>query len=101
MTYVRKAGGDKILCSWDDCEKFGHEEHKVVVREPAKNLHYIFCNQTHRDFWINSHKDQGNLASGSKSTLWVPPASSNRAMRRASTSRSIGHFQQRPHWGTN
>ncbi len=89
MTYVRKADGTKIVCNWDDCEKFGHEEHKVVVREPAKNLHYIFCNQTHRDFWVNSHKDNGNLASGSKSALFIPPKTTNRSMIRAAGKRRV------------
>ena len=83
MTYVRKANGDKLLCTWDDCEKYGHEEHKVVVREPSKNMHYIFCNETHMQFFINSHNDNGNLATGEKSKLWLPPKTTNRAMRRA------------------
>jgi hypothetical protein len=96
MTYVRKADGGKIVCNWDDCEKFGHEEFKAVVREPAKNLHYIFCGEGHKALWVNSQRDNGNAASGSKSALFIPPKTSNRAMRRSVGDRSIGSFQQRP-----
>jgi hypothetical protein len=67
-----------LLCMWDDCEKPGHDEIKVVIHEGngrhRKSVHYIFCTPTHRDYFRNSHKSYGNLASGDKAApgLWRP-----------------------------
>lgn len=49
-----------IRCAWDDCEKDGYDQIKVVVREPKKNLHYIFCSETHKQMHINGSRDYGN-----------------------------------------
>ena len=51
-----------ILCAWDDCQKAGYDEIKIVVREPSKVLHYIFCSERHKRYHINGHRDYGKLA---------------------------------------
>lgn len=70
MTYVRNPRTGRILpCCWDDCERHGHDEHKIVVQNgtgPA--LHYIFCTAGHKHLYAWSHKlGNGHLASGCKS----------------------------------
>lgn len=59
-TRVRNALGVPILCAWDDCQSDGFEEHKVIVREPSKTLHYVFCSERHRQFHIAGHRAYGN-----------------------------------------
>ena len=61
-TLVRNGMGIPILCAWDDCQKNGFDEIKVIVREPQKALHYIFCSTMHKRFFVNGHRDYGNLA---------------------------------------
>lgn len=51
-----------ILCAWDDCEKSGYDEIKIVVNEPKKKLHYIFCSEQHKRYHINGHREYGKLA---------------------------------------
>ena len=62
MTYVRDGQGVPLLCCWDDCEKLGHEEHKVIRTERTKRLHYVFCSETHRQLYLTSPVSHGNLA---------------------------------------
>lgn len=52
--------GNAILCAWDDCEKAGFDEIKVVVKEPHKSLHYIFCSEVHKRFHMAGHRNYGN-----------------------------------------
>jgi hypothetical protein len=61
-TLVRNSLGKPILCAWDDCESVGYDEIKIVVKEPGKDLHYIFCSPAHRRFHIASHNTYGKLA---------------------------------------
>lgn len=51
-----------ILCAWDDCQKAGFDEIKMVVTEPTKKLHYIFCSERHKRYHINGHNEYGKLA---------------------------------------
>lgn len=60
-TMVRNGHGIPLQCCWDDCTEPGYDEIKVVVNEPRKKLHYIFCSETHKRFHINGHRDYGNL----------------------------------------
>lgn len=53
--------GNRILCAWDDCEKPGYDEIKIIVREPQKTLHYIFCSERHKRYQINGHQSYGKL----------------------------------------
>lgn len=69
MTRVRDPiTGDPLPCCWDECVSLAHDENKVVVTDPgaAKKVHYIFCTERHRDYWLHSHKSMGNLPPGSK-----------------------------------
>lgn len=59
-TLVRNGLGIPLLCCWDTCPELGYEEFKVVVREPSKTLHYIFCSEAHKSYHENSHRDYGN-----------------------------------------
>ena len=61
-TPVRNDQGNPILCAWDDCEKPGYDEIKVIVREPQKTLHYIFCSEQHKRYHIHGHREYGKLA---------------------------------------
>lgn len=56
------ATGNAIMCAWDDCQKPGYDEIKVVVREPRKTLHYIFCSEQHKRYHIHGHREYGKLA---------------------------------------
>jgi hypothetical protein len=85
MTYVRRVlgvnadgstdRGEPFMCCWNDCTEKGHEEIKVVVpngmnqytREP-QTLTYIFCSRQHRMYYVNSHKDLGNLPANYRAT---------------------------------
>lgn len=70
MTYVRNVlTGVPLLCCWEDCQKNGHEENKIVVRDGDKSLNYVFCTTRHRNYYRNSHLDNGNLMSGDKTIL--------------------------------
>lgn len=58
-TIVRNEHGDAILCCWDTCENPGYDEIKIIVREPKKNLHYIFCSDTHKNYHAHGHREYG------------------------------------------
>lgn len=65
MTFVRNPQTEEpLLCCWDDCGQYGHNEHREVVREGPKTLTYIFCHDRHRAYWVNSHRSNGNLPAG-------------------------------------
>lgn len=71
MTYVRNPGTGRILpCCWDDCERNGHDEYKIIVHNKVKTnppLHYIFCSERHKMLYANSHYRHGFLAAGCQS----------------------------------
>lgn len=54
--------GNVILCAWDDCRNPGYDEIKVIVKEPKKTLHYIFCSERHKRFHTHGHHEYGKLA---------------------------------------
>lgn len=61
-TEVRNpATGTRLLCCWDDCENPGYDEIKLVVHEPGKDLHYIFCSERHKRYQITGHRTYGKL----------------------------------------
>lgn len=51
-----------LICCWDDCQLIGFEEHKVIVKKTRKDpgLAYVFCSDTHRDYFVHSHISYGN-----------------------------------------
>lgn len=59
-TLVRNERGIPLKCCWDDCDRNGYDENKVVVTDGNKKLHYIFCNDTHKQMHINGHRKYGN-----------------------------------------
>lgn len=78
------ATGRIIACSWDDCWKPGDNRireqlvdgvftaedgcHPLMVGTP-KVLNVIFCRERHRQYWLNSHRDNGNLPAGHRGPL--------------------------------
>lgn len=54
--------GKVILCAWDTCDKPGYDEIKIIVKEPRKTLHYIFCSDRHKRYHIHGHREHGKLA---------------------------------------
>lgn len=62
-----------IVCCWDTCERDGVELHKARVNEGGPNhphiVIYVFCSETHKFYWVNSHRDMGNLPPGYRHTI--------------------------------
>lgn len=67
--------GKRLVCMWEQCEKPGRTEYDVIVTEHdpsdhGKNLltpnrtHFLFCSHRHKMYFVNSHKDMGNLPVG-------------------------------------
>lgn len=65
---INMSSGAHIPCCWDDCRRDGVELHKARVRERTEHgpgvAHYVFCSERHKMFWVNSHRDNGNLPAG-------------------------------------
>lgn len=81
---VDPTDGQKIPCLWDDCTRVGDTRYEIVLCEPVdvdpglilrlppgklgqmpyKKVHYLFCSETHRQFFRNSHIALGRLPSG-------------------------------------
>lgn len=66
-------GGDRgdghIMCAWDTCTNQGYELFKVVVNDakpgyPDNLIRYVFCKESHKMYWVHSHRDYGNLPPG-------------------------------------
>lgn len=63
-----------LTCCWEDCEKQGYDLHRTrfhdhAARVPcdseiAKHVFYVFCSEPHRQLFLNSHRDHGNMAPG-------------------------------------
>lgn len=65
MTYVRDPHTQEpLLCCWDDCGQYGHDEHGENFREGGKSVRYIFCSDRHRQYWRHSSISNGNLPAG-------------------------------------
>lgn len=77
---VRNPGTGRVFpCCWDDCWRPGDARVKAEVTEGVfaeadmvpellvgtpKVLTYIFCSDRHKAYWVNSHRDMGNLPPG-------------------------------------
>jgi hypothetical protein len=63
---------DYIICSWDDCEKYGVMLHRIVIHYGVPPHRYdvthVFCSERHRQYFVNSHRDYGKLPAGYKLT---------------------------------
>lgn len=67
---IRSFMGPHLLpCIWTECDRPARRENLVGVREGEKALFYFFCSDRHRQMWINSPKEMGNLAMGSRGML--------------------------------
>lgn len=65
---INMATGTHIPCCWLDCFKDGVELHKVVIPQPGETINYVFCSERHRQYFIHSHRDMGNLPPGHRLT---------------------------------
>lgn len=66
--------GRVLPCCWDTCQRDGDDRHGVSVPHDAprfkgERLRYIFCSPAHAAYWRNSHRDRGNLPTGSRGLL--------------------------------
>ncbi len=61
---INLSTGAHIPCCWDDCFKDGVQLHTCRVKEPTGTAHYVFCSERHRQYWINSHRRNGQLPPG-------------------------------------
>lgn len=55
---------DPLLCCWDDCDKPGYEEYKLVIPHdqiPGATLTYVFCGERHQSMWGSSHVHNGDM----------------------------------------
>jgi hypothetical protein len=77
MTYPRIAKpvhnmqtGARLLCcasgNGDTCERQGYDLYKLVVRSGAEQITYVFCSDSHRDFFLHSHLAFGKLPPGGR-----------------------------------
>lgn len=65
MRVLAPMTGNPLLCCWDDCEHIGSTDYQVKVRKNRNDLvglTYLFCGTFHRDLFVNSHHDNGNVA---------------------------------------
>lgn len=70
MTYVRDPLTEvPLLCCWDECGQFGHEEMRAEVTEGRKVIKYVFCTERHRAYWQHSIISNGNLPAGMRNPL--------------------------------
>ena len=80
---VRSLNSDRwIDCLWCRMHGFnkpGYELYKTVLHEHApelqcdhplsEHINYVFCSERHRQYFLHSHIDMGNLPAGHKSTI--------------------------------
>ncbi len=56
---VRNASGKPLLCCWNDCDRDGYDNYKLVVphdspQRPGDTLTYIFCGPMHRNYYVSA-----------------------------------------------
>lgn len=71
--------GQWIRCAWFECDRDGVELHKARFHEHArtmscahplsKHVHFIFCSERHRQYYLHSHRDMWNLPPGYANSL--------------------------------
>lgn len=69
MTYVRNAEGHRLPCCWDDCQRPGHDEIRLVEAKNGQNAIYVFCSESHRQLHRNSHIQYGRLPLGERGLI--------------------------------
>ena len=68
-----------LLCCWDECTNQGVELHKTRFHDhnpgtpcqhpDSSHLWYVFCSERHRQYFLHSHRSNGNLPAGHRLTL--------------------------------
>ncbi len=72
--------GTWIPCCWFECEKPGYELYKSVLHEHMKTMpcdhpmsqhvNFLFCTERHRQLYLNSHRNMGQLPPGYKKLVY-------------------------------
>jgi hypothetical protein len=61
-------GSRHVMCAWDICENDGVELHKTRVNygttAQPQVVNHVFCCENHKQYWINSTKQYGQLPPG-------------------------------------
>lgn len=68
----RSLVGDWLYpCCWTECDRPARREHLYAESpDDRDNIRFMFfCSSRHKQLWINSPRDMGNLAAGSKGLL--------------------------------
>ena len=73
------SSGEWIRCAWFECDQQGYELYKSVFHEHARTMrcdnplsqhvNFIFCSERHKQYYLHSHVDMGNLPPGFKTSL--------------------------------
>lgn len=74
--------GDWIACVWcrmQGEDRPGYEMHKTVFHEHSReypcehpmsqHVNFVFCSERHKQYFLNSHNDMGQLPEGFKSSF--------------------------------
>ena len=70
--------GNAIPCCWFECGKSGYELYKSILHEhtnvpcdhpTASHVAFIFCSERHKQLYLNSHRDMGNLPAGYRKVI--------------------------------
>lgn len=86
MTYIGKlhsrgvidhSDGARLLCCWDDCEKYGTILHKVRIYEginPSAGgapiySWKVFCTERHKMYYVNAPRGLNKLPPGYRLTV--------------------------------
>jgi len=63
-------GAKHVMCAWDDCERDGVDLHQVRINygktATPHVVKHVFCTERHKQFFINSVRNYGNLPPGYK-----------------------------------
>lgn len=70
-TIRSKLGPWLVPCCWTECDHPARRE--TLFADPpdghANIRFYFFCSMRHREMWINSVRDMGNLPTGARGLL--------------------------------
>lgn len=66
-----------VWCAMDGRYRPGYELYKSVFHEHAKfvacefgeHVNFVFCSERHKQYYLNSHRNMGNLPAGHRPTL--------------------------------
>lgn len=69
------SSGTWITCAWFECQRQGYELYKTVLHDHAPlpgacewgdHVNFIFCSERHKQYFVHSHRQMGQLPPGFK-----------------------------------